>query len=220
MAIALGGDARIHSAIGASVHNYSHVESAQVDILEALLTIKTVPASILLHSVQNARSRNAMIQGLLRHYHADKFKTFWTGCSEFLSALALYRNAIVHWHPHINIYVAKKGGVTRSANAIGNPMYGRGSKSLELEDFAPFDADCGYIREILLDFGRFLKTFKPDDPLPDKFSRPTIRPNRAVLQQRQTAKAPQPLRPPSVPKLSAEQKLAKAKKEAREKRKR
>jgi len=213
--IQLGGDTRIHKAIGASVHEYSRVESAQVGILEAILTIKTVPASILFHSIQNVRTRNEMIQGLLRYSYGDKFKSFWAKCSAFLFKLSVYRNAIVHWHPHINIYVDEKHQAVRATNALGNPMYGKGGKSLEVTDFPPFDQDCRYIAEELYALARFLKQFKPDETLPDKYQRPIIRPNRADLQPPPKTKEPGPRRPPSVPKLSAAQRRAKARKDSR-----
>ena len=69
-------NAQFHSAIGASLHKYSRVEVTQVRILEAILKIELTPASTLFFSVQNVRTRNEMIAGLLRHYHGDKLLSF------------------------------------------------------------------------------------------------------------------------------------------------
>jgi hypothetical protein len=112
---------RMHAVIGASVHKYSRVEAAQVAILEGLLKVGTASASILLFSVQNVRTRNEMIEGLLQHYHGDKLQSFWAEFSAFLSTLAVYRNAIVHWHPGWRLHFDDDRKVKQITDLIADP---------------------------------------------------------------------------------------------------
>lgn len=212
--IVLGGDRKLEAAVGAAVHAYSGVESAQENILQYALKIGPVPASIILHSVANSRSRNEMIQGLLRNSYDDQFKPFWAKCTDFLNKLSLYRNAIVHWHPHTNIYLSEDTEALKAASAIGNPMLGRTSRSLELGDFPPFMQDCAYIREELLSLANYLKA-GAQLPSLEKFSRPAIRPNLADLLPPPTPKEPPPQRQPSQAKLTEGEWVAKLKKEGR-----
>jgi hypothetical protein len=87
----------MQAAIGASIHKYSKVEVAQLRILEAILKIETLPAALIFFSIQNVRTRNELIEELLRHYCGEGLVPFWGRCSKFLAKLSLFRNAIVHW---------------------------------------------------------------------------------------------------------------------------
>ena len=180
---AVGGDAAIHSAIGAAIHDYASVEGAQVDLIVKLLSVDIIQASTIFHSVQNVRARNDMIAHLVSHKYEHAFDKYWTGCAKFLSNLASFRNAIVHWHPFVSLYVNPTTGELVPVNSIGNPKYAKGNVPLELADLSPFGHDCGYIKNILVEFAAFLPTFKPGVALPDKYRRPTIRPNKAVLRR-------------------------------------
>lgn len=219
MPIHLGGDPKIHQAIGKAVDLYTRVEAAQADILQSILKVKPAPASVLFYSVRSVRTQCEMIDALLRFAHGDKFKAFWTKCSTFLFKLSLYRNAIVHWHPHIDVYVktTRMGFTVTGENVLGNPSLGRRGKSLTLDDFPLFYQDCVYIREELIALARDLKKQRRGRPSHQKYRQAIIRPNLADLQPPARAKEPKPPRPPSKPRLSAAQRRSKALKNARAK---
>jgi hypothetical protein len=205
----------IHHAVGEAIEAYSNVESALASLLESILDTDFQKAHILFFAVQSARSRNEMLQRLLELQFQTDIKKYWASCASFISTLADFRNAIVHWHPFYTVYVNQKLGTMKMAPSLGHPvMIGSKFKSLQIGDFDPFLKDCLYIRGELGSL-KFLVKEKPS-PLPEKFQKPITRRNLAVLRPRQTAKAPQPLRKPSVPKLTKFQKRKKAQKEARE----
>ena len=193
----------------------NRVESALASLLESILDTDFQKAHILFFSVQSARSRNDMLQRLLDLHFKSDIKKYWASYAKFISTLADFRNAIVHWHPFPIVIVNQKPLTMTMAPGLAHPMiFGSKFKPLEIGDFAPFLKDCLYIRGELAGL-KFLVKEKPS-ALPEKFQTPITRRNLAVLRPRRTAKAPQPRRKPSVPKLTKFQKRKKAEKAARE----
>jgi hypothetical protein len=222
MATKSSSNAEMHSAIGASIHQYSKVEVAQTRILEAILNIETKPAALLFFSIQNVRTRNDLIEGLLRHYREENLRPYWAKCSAFLFKLSLYRNAIAHWipgwHYHLDFVQRKITGVTAF---ISDPKAGptKEARSLQAGDLKPFDEDCQYIAHQLNQFAAYLKMFKSNahGPFRDIYRQLTIRLNQAVLRPPRTPTAQQPRqRPfpasarPKGPKPSAKQRRQRA----------
>lgn len=192
--IVFGGDPELHVGIGACVEAYSRVENVQTHVLAQILKINHWSAAIIFNSVQNVRSRNEMIQGLLWQSYGKKFKPYWAKCSVFLFKLSIFRNAVVHWHPHIQIVAGQQTTDYKSENVMGNPMPGKAHRSLTIRDFPLFTADCRYIEAELRDFLRYLQVIPKTEPLLDKYQQPTIRLNQADLQLPQKPKAQK--RPP------------------------
>jgi hypothetical protein len=210
----------LHRAVGEAMEAYANVEATLASLLGTILNINFQKAHIIFFSVGNARSRLDMIEHLLKlRLKAavfSKLEDRWDSITEFLLTLAGFRNAIAHWHPHTNIY--ERNSPTgesefRMVPALGNPILGKSSVSLEVLSFPPFLTDCNYIRGELSGIIPLAK--KPPRTLPKRFWKPIDGQNQAVLRPPPTAKAPQPRRPPSKPKLSPAQKRAKAKKDAR-----
>jgi hypothetical protein len=193
---------QMHAAIGKAIHSYSKVEVAQVRILEGMLKLETLPATILFFSVQNVRARNEMIDSLLGHYYGGKLENFWAECSRFLYKLALFRNAIAHWVPGMLLHMDHvQRRVTKVTPFIAEPKaaFVKDAIKLEADDLKPFNEDCEYIADILMMFGLYLRGVTPQKPSPslDKYQQLAIRQNLADLQQLRTPKASQRQRPPS-----------------------
>ena len=136
----------IHTAVGQAVDAYAGVEGAQAQMMEALLKLSAREASIIFYSVQNVRSRHEMIQELLKLRHKDKYKKFWSACWKFLRKLAIFRNALVHWHPILVVYLDESGQNTDDDHdhALGPPM-GGDFEAVKASDIPPFLKDCHYI---------------------------------------------------------------------------
>ena len=203
----------IHEAIGEAIEAYSRVEGTLATLLGSLLKISNNQSYIILFAVQNVRSRNEVFQRLLGIIFDNQIKKYWQSCAAYLEALQKFRNAIAHWHPIIQIRLNKDRQAVDVANGIRHPVPGSRHKTLTLRDFNPFLVDCMYIQEELSALNEIVQA--APNTLPERFQRPIARRNRALLRQSLTAKAQQPQRPPSVPKLSRAQKRAKALKEAR-----
>jgi hypothetical protein len=213
---------QLHQAIGEAIEAYARVEQSLAELLSAIIEVRPRYSYVLFHAVQNTRSRNEMFQSLLDVLFYGKqqnLDTYWDSCSKYLHTLAKFRNAAAHWHPRVNIYfdtVAFAGKGVDAAIGPPNPWAGRG-RSLTASSFPPFIRDCQYIKEELDGLTECLRD-KPSS-LPERYQKPLARQNEALLQQSRIAKEPQPLRKPSVPKLSRAQKRKKALKDARAKKK-
>jgi hypothetical protein len=163
-------------AIGNAVQSYAEVEASQARLLQCILGVDSFQAALIFFTVQNVRSRNELFGALLEHKYNDVHKKFWKSCSAFLRELSLFRNAVVHWHPLTRVYVnrsADPAKVPRDAEAsIRNPMPGRGSASLTVNEFKPFMIDCAYIRAQMDQFSGFLRDpdGADDDTLHERFS--------------------------------------------------
>jgi hypothetical protein len=94
----------LHQAVGRAINAYSRVESEEAFLLKAILKTDIRTAYLICFAVQNTASRIELIENLLRYKFADKFQAHWDSCAKFIRTLAKFRNAIAHWHPHIQVY--------------------------------------------------------------------------------------------------------------------
>jgi hypothetical protein len=207
--------AELNLAIGEAMQDYALVETAQATLVEVLLRIDFKRAYAIFFAVQNVRSRNKLIETLLELEFKEQLTRYWKSCAKFLLTLADFRNAAAHWHP-MGILVLRPKDDTSSPSALQGIAHHVSSypyRPLIPKDFAPFKKDCRSAQIFLSELCDVV-TNRPS-PLPEKFQQPITRQNLAVLQLRRTAKVSQPQRKPSAPKLSAAQKRAKARKDAR-----
>jgi hypothetical protein len=204
----------LDSAIGRATQAYAQV-GAQALLLKEILEVDYKTSHTMFFAVQNTRSRHEMFQSLLETVCSKKIRPYWDSLARFLETLAKFRNAIAHWHPYIKIFANFDDQTqNRFVEALGHPVPGKSLELIEVQDFPAFLADCRYAQDELIVLTSFM-TSKPTS-LPEKYQQPITRRNLALLRQPPIAKAPQPQRPPSVPKLSAAQRRAKAKKESRQ----
>ena len=200
--------------IGRAIGAYADVEGSLAFLLKEILKVSPIKAFVVFEAAsRNSRARNIMFGELLNLEFNGKLSAQWNECDSFLGTLAKFRNAIAHWHPHLDVWQAEDQSF-RVSHSIAKLVPG-GNEPVRLTDIKMFVKDCDFIKSQI----DSLTTTVAAGPsaLPDKYQPPTIRPNLAALRQRQMPKAPQPQRPPSVPKLSKAQKRARALKAAREK---
>jgi hypothetical protein len=187
------------------------VEAKEAFLLKSILDTDIRSAYLICFAVQNSRSRIVLIGELLTLYFENKFEDYWESCSTFLSTLAKFRNAIAHWHPHMQIY--SNGEEMRYVPSLGPPVPNQ-LLHIGEGDIPAFVEDCDNISEAIHDLSEVIRT-RPQT-LPEKFQQPIAYRNRAVLQPPPTPKEPQPQRLPSVPRLTEEEWIAKYRKEGRD----
>jgi len=204
----------LHLLRGQALDTYIHVEQLLMFLLEGLLEIDGRKAHAILFAIQNTRSRYELFETLLEQEFGQGIRRYWASCTSFLLKLALFRNAIAHWHPHFNVYISRTDASrTRAVHALRHPLTGSSFRALEQNDFQPFFKDCVIARQHLSALINLVR--ERPATLPEIFQQPIAHRNQAVLRQPQTAKAPPPQRPPSVAKLTEEEWLAKYRKEGR-----
>lgn len=200
---------------------YSNYEASAASLIQVLLKTDYRQAMAIYFAVKSSRDRMELFENLIRlrlsEKHRVKFEPFWNSVTAYLQVMTKFRNALAHWHPYVSIYEDAKSGDGQPYSfrpTLADPVPNSNGRSLHAEDIGPFVEDCKFAQGIFtLLYDYFHK--RPRS-LPEIFQRPITRQNLADLQPPQTAKAPQPLRKPSVPKLSRAQKRAKAVKDARE----
>jgi hypothetical protein len=191
----ISGPEALNEAIGEAMQAYALVETTQASIIEALLKTDYQRAHAIFYTAQNVRSRNELIETLLELEFKDALRKFWVSCSKYLLTLSQFRNAIAHWHPHMNFYGSNGPETWRVRPALGHPVLSRNFDGIEKDDFPPFLRDCAYIREELSSLIEFVRELPAT--LPEKFRRPIGRRNEAVLRRRRKSTAQQPPRLPS-----------------------
>jgi hypothetical protein len=201
--------------IGEAIEAYAKVEGMLALLFQRILKIDIQRAYLIIFSIQNNRARNELFGDLLALEREGKLNKYWESCSLFLGKLATFRNAIAHWQPTLNIFEHEKTKKLKYEHVMAQPDLKKTLGSIGAIEIAPFLVDCWKIRARLSDL-EILMRERPT-ALPERFQIAIPDRNLAVLQQRQIAKERQPLRPPSVPKLSSAQKRAKALKDARKK---
>lgn len=211
---AIVGPKSFHQAVGHAIESYATVEGALAFLLKEILKLTPIQAFVVSAAIQNTRARGEMFDDLLRISFAGKLNPYWSRCSAFLGKLALFRNAIAHWHPHTSIYLMNDDSIKLGDHSLGKLVPG-GTDHIRKPDIDLFITDCAKIKYHIDIITAFVRD--GPDSLPEKFQPPKVDPNLAVLRQTQKPKEPKPPRPPSVPKLSAAQRRAKALKEARRK---
>src|SRR5215475_5706925 len=96
----------LHLAIGEATQAYARTEIAQATVLEGILKVDFQRAHAIFFAVQSAHARMELIETLLDLEFKGALQTFWKSCSSYLRELAKFRNAVVHWHPAVNVYVS------------------------------------------------------------------------------------------------------------------
>jgi hypothetical protein len=203
-----------HQAVGRAIEAYSRVEAEEAFLLRAILKTDIRTAYMVCFAVQNTRSRVELIEGLLKYKFSNNFEAYWASCSKFIATLTQFRNALAHWHLYWNVYTNHDESEFRYSLSLGPPVPS-GKKSILESDIPLFLKDCENISEALRDLSKFIANRRK--ALPQRFQKPIACQNQADLQPPPSAKAPQPQRKPSVPKLSRAQKRKKALKDARKK---
>jgi hypothetical protein len=203
--------------IGEAIESYARVEGFLALLFQRIIKIDVQRAYLIIFAIQNSRARNELFGDLIALEYEGKLDKYWDSCSQFLSTLAKFRNAIAHWQPSLNVFEKGMPEELRLQFVMAQPNLKRTLDTIGQSEIGDFLVDCWTIRGRLAEL-EILMRERPAT-LPEKFLQPITDQNRAALRQRQIAKEPRPPRPPSVPKLSPAQKRAKALKDARGKKK-
>ena len=126
---------RLSQAIGESIQAYAMVEAHQAAVLKALLSTDFRRAHTIFFAVQSVRSRSELLENLLQLELRSDLQKYWASCSNFLQKLANFRNAIAHWHPHVNVYARLGSAERRLVPALAPPKSDGTLRFLEEANF-------------------------------------------------------------------------------------
>ena len=162
-------------AIGEAVEAYTAVEAAQSQLLAIILGVNDDKAAIIFFAVQNVRLQQRMFEGLLLEKYGQTHQKYWASYASYIFKLAEFRNAIVHWH-HITIQNAT--GPSEAGMRRPTPK-GRGY-AVTVSQLRTFIQDCVRARLETDEFATFLRD-GGGPTLHDRFLRPIVYRNQAVL---------------------------------------
>ncbi|MBR0915823.1 hypothetical protein [Bradyrhizobium japonicum] len=211
----------LHLAVGEAMEAYANYEASAASLIRVLLNTDYRQSMAIYFAVKSSRDRMELFENLiilkLREKHRPLFQPFWDSFTAYLQVMTKFRNALAHWHPYVSIYEDTRQSTESPSYqyvpTLANPTATADDRSLYVGDIAPFVQDCKFAS------GTFTLLYdyfdKKPRSLPEIFRQPISRQNLADLRPHPTAKAPQPRRKPSVPKLSRAQRRAKAQKDAR-----
>jgi hypothetical protein len=215
-----GTRAKLHLAVGEAMEAYASYESSAASLIRVLLKTNYQQSMAIYFAVKSTRDRMELFENLimlrLSARNRTKFEPFWNSVTAYLQVLTKFRNALAHWHPYVAIYEAAPGGDGQPylyRPTLADPVSNPNGKAIHAEDIAPFVQDCKFAQGVFTQLYNLFE--KKPRSLPERFQRPIGRLNQASLRPPQNSKAPQPQRKPSVPKLTAAQRRAKAAKDAR-----
>ncbi|MFZ5734603.1 MAG: hypothetical protein ACOY4O_17855 [Pseudomonadota bacterium] len=187
---------QLHQVVGYAIDEYSQVELLLSTILAQLLKCDSNQASIVFRATQNVRARGVMFSSLISIFSGGEIDEHWNECNGFLNKLADFRNVIAHWTFAVAIYINREdvGGGMQVLPSLTSPT-SQVSKPIHANDINKFLKDCFHAKAFLNELNSIISDWPASSPEISRL-RP-IRQNLAVLPQPQTAKAPQPQRPPS-----------------------
>ncbi len=161
-----------------AIDAYASLEHWLCSLFAGLTKMDHDAAAIVFYRIANTRSRNAIIEDLLRRRFGTTYRAYWNSMLKFLGQLDQKRNQIVHWHiggsPEAE-YIA--AALQRPGNSYFLDPDGSKLTQTDLTDFmgrAQFAATsiCCFC---LLEWGGFSD---PDEPRAwhDTFLQPLIYP--------------------------------------------
>lgn len=161
-------------------------------------------AGIAFYSIQNARTRNRMVEDLLEHRHDNTYSLFWNSWNKECRRLDGIRNQVAHWH--LSTTHSVRGGIAQpSKSALKRPTYWSARDWQPISAMGPnelrgFAEECHCIAHMLGLFFHYLtEDFHGYEPqtLHDIFQQPIPYPPPADSPLSPNHKAPENPAPPS-----------------------
>lgn len=132
----------LHIMRGAALDSYSAVEASLCRLFAHLLGTDDEAAGTVFYRINNARSRNTMIEKLLKQRHGAEFNLFWNSLERLLRTIAETRNSTVHWQTVIEI------GDTGVQGYLHPPNIAAGLRTdnvIRLPELQEFRDKCSFI---------------------------------------------------------------------------
>ncbi len=98
-------DARLELLVARAnaIQAYATLEQSLCSIFAHCLEAKPDKAGIVFFRLSNARSRNYILEQLLKRTYGDTYSQFWSSSARIIGSLDHERNEIVHWQTMIHV---------------------------------------------------------------------------------------------------------------------
>jgi hypothetical protein len=134
---------------GMAIQSYANLEQSLCAIFATTLGTKIERAAIVFFKINNARSRNDMLEKLLKRHAGDAYSCFWNSVTSHLRCLDQKRNEIVHWHEAMD-FTSEDGKTARIAMTLIPPNYWAASDAkIQINDLGDFLNKCDFFSRLL-----------------------------------------------------------------------
>ena len=141
-----------------AIQGYATVEQSLCTLFAHLLGAPPDLAGIVFFRIINSRSRNGIMEGLLKRRAQAEYRAFWVSILKLITVADQQRNEIVHWHMSVNISPPTIEVRLIPPNfwiMTDSTPYYTGAKLLE------FEAKCDFLSRSLMMFYLLLRTDLP-----------------------------------------------------------
>jgi len=86
-----------------AIQGYATVEQSLCSLFAHLMGAPPDLAGIVFFRIVNSRSRNAILEGLLKRRAPHQYRAYWESLLKEINFTDQQRNEIVHWHTAVNV---------------------------------------------------------------------------------------------------------------------
>ena len=138
---------RITFLRGRAIEAYSGIESSLSSLFQSILKTDALAAGTIFYRIVNSRSRNVIMENLLKQRHGTEFKAFWSSISDKIRQLDQSRNEIAHWQ-HAALINAK--GSERGMLFPNNIFaHNQNTPSWTEQRLASFCQECNFVGRLI-----------------------------------------------------------------------
>ena len=140
------------AARGHAIQAYANLEQSLCSLFAYFTGIERSVAGIIFFKITAARSRDSILEKLLKEKHGTKYTVFWNSITKLLGQLADERNHIVHWNA---IPVFSDSGFTSMELMPPNALSSVDSNTprIDTAGLAEFIRKCDFVCRLCNIFG-------------------------------------------------------------------
>lgn len=156
---------------GHAVQAYAALEQSLCELLARLLRTERDVAAVVFYRMVNTRSRNSILEKLLRKREESKYNIFFNSLISHIKALDAERNGIVHWH--LVTEIGGTGDAPSIAHSLRPPTFwdseGDETPQHTLQSLASFIDKGHFLSRLVTMFSLHLEMEPLGDAWPDIF---------------------------------------------------
>jgi hypothetical protein len=132
---------------GKAIESYSALESSQAMLFHSLIGTDVLAAWTVFYRIVNTKSRNTILDSLLKQRRGSEFKAFWDSISSRIRSVDQRRHEIAHWQHAASI---DAHGNTHGMIVPNNIFAHDGNTPKRTEiDLAEFCRECNFLSRTL-----------------------------------------------------------------------
>jgi hypothetical protein len=134
-----------------AIQMYASVEQSLASLFGVLVQTSPKIAGIIFFRIVNTRSRNAILEGILKERHGTAYDVYWTSILKMVVQLDSERNEIIHWHvvQELGKFEGDRALTSFKLSVPNFWAYTATSPSKSAHDINQFSFRCDYVTRSL-----------------------------------------------------------------------